>query len=279
MIALIARHLLSRRCDATSMTIGTSARWSHGRPDSVPRRRRPARSLLTTRRIEEDDEFALGRLREAIAQCGFTEIVFEYEPVAAAYSYEQTLDRDELILIGDFGGGTSDFSILRVGPAAAAPRAHARVSRHRRRRRRRRRVRQADHPQAGRAAAGAGVRILLAAGQVPADSELALRAARALAPPVVSEYGEESRDAGAPAAQRAHSRAARGVRAPHQERAGIPAARGGPPHEVRAVDADRSAVRVSLRAGVDCEDGDAARVREVDRSPSCSGSPAASTAC
>ena len=64
----------------------------------------------------EDDEFALGRLRNAIAQCGFTEIVFEYEPVAAAYSYEQTLDRDELILIGDFGGGTSDFSILRVGP-------------------------------------------------------------------------------------------------------------------------------------------------------------------
>ncbi len=64
----------------------------------------------------EDNDFALGRLRNAIAQCGFTEIVFEYEPVAAAYSYEQTLDRDELILIGDFGGGTSDFSILRVGP-------------------------------------------------------------------------------------------------------------------------------------------------------------------
>ena len=38
------------------------------------------------------------------------------EPVAAAYSYESTLDHDELILIGDFGGGTSDFSLLRVGP-------------------------------------------------------------------------------------------------------------------------------------------------------------------
>jgi hypothetical chaperone protein len=64
----------------------------------------------------EDNEFALGRLRAAIEKCGFTDIAFEYEPVAAAYSYEQTLDRDELILIGDFGGGTSDFSILRVGP-------------------------------------------------------------------------------------------------------------------------------------------------------------------
>ena len=38
------------------------------------------------------------------------------EPIAAAYAYESTLDRDELILIGDFGGGTSDFSLLHVGP-------------------------------------------------------------------------------------------------------------------------------------------------------------------
>ena len=38
------------------------------------------------------------------------------EPVAAACAYESTLDHDELILIGDFGGGTSDFSLLRVGP-------------------------------------------------------------------------------------------------------------------------------------------------------------------
>jgi hypothetical chaperone protein len=38
------------------------------------------------------------------------------EPVAAAYAYESTLDHNELILIGDFGGGTSDFSLLRVGP-------------------------------------------------------------------------------------------------------------------------------------------------------------------
>jgi hypothetical chaperone protein len=38
------------------------------------------------------------------------------EPIAAAYAYESTLTRDELILIGDFGGGTSDFSLLHVGP-------------------------------------------------------------------------------------------------------------------------------------------------------------------
>jgi hypothetical chaperone protein len=47
---------------------------------------------------------------------GFERVDFEMEPVAAAYAYESTLDHDELILIGDFGGGTSDFSLLRVGP-------------------------------------------------------------------------------------------------------------------------------------------------------------------
>jgi hypothetical chaperone protein len=47
---------------------------------------------------------------------GFHEIEFEMEPVAAAHYYESTLERDELILIGDFGGGTSDFSLIHVGP-------------------------------------------------------------------------------------------------------------------------------------------------------------------
>lgn len=65
---------------------------------------------------EDDDDYAVSRLREAFAIAGFDQVDFELEPVAAAYSYESTLDHDELILIGDFGGGTSDFSLLRVGP-------------------------------------------------------------------------------------------------------------------------------------------------------------------
>jgi hypothetical chaperone protein len=64
----------------------------------------------------EDDDFAVSRLREAFAAAGFERVDFEMEPVAAACAYEATLDHDELILIGDFGGGTSDFSLLRVGP-------------------------------------------------------------------------------------------------------------------------------------------------------------------
>jgi len=64
----------------------------------------------------ELDAFAAERLLAAIRLVGFDEIVFEYEPVAAAYAYEERLRRNEQILIGDFGGGTSDFTIISVGP-------------------------------------------------------------------------------------------------------------------------------------------------------------------
>jgi hypothetical chaperone protein len=66
---------------------------------------------------EADNEFALGRLRQAYLQAGFTHVTFAMEPVAAAFAYEAAARRDELVLIGDFGGGTTDFSLLRVGPA------------------------------------------------------------------------------------------------------------------------------------------------------------------
>jgi hypothetical chaperone protein len=64
----------------------------------------------------EDDALALSRLAAALRNAGFREIAFEYEPVGAAWHYERGLEEDELILIADFGGGTSDFSLLRVGP-------------------------------------------------------------------------------------------------------------------------------------------------------------------
>jgi hypothetical chaperone protein len=65
---------------------------------------------------EEDESMALQRLREAFDAAGFEKITFEFEPVGAAYFYESRLDHDELILIADFGGGTSDFSLMPVGP-------------------------------------------------------------------------------------------------------------------------------------------------------------------
>jgi hypothetical chaperone protein len=67
-------------------------------------------------RSDAEDAFAMNRLRAAVERGGFEHIVFEYEPVAAAYNYERQLDHDELMLIADFGGGTSDFSLMQVGP-------------------------------------------------------------------------------------------------------------------------------------------------------------------
>jgi hypothetical chaperone protein len=71
-------------------------------------------------RFVDDDEKADARAQsvlEAIAQrAGFRDIVFVYEPIAAAHHYEQTVSREELALIADVGGGTSDFSVIRVGP-------------------------------------------------------------------------------------------------------------------------------------------------------------------
>jgi len=75
---------------------------------------RPVRFLSAE--SKEDDDWAVTRLRKALLTAGFDNVVFEYEPVGAAYYYEIRLDHDELVLVADFGGGTSDFSLLRVGP-------------------------------------------------------------------------------------------------------------------------------------------------------------------
>jgi hypothetical chaperone protein len=67
-----------------------------------------------------DDDFAIARLRKAFANAGFDEVHFLPEPVAAAYKYRQGLDHAELVLIADFGGGTSDFSLVHLQPSQAA---------------------------------------------------------------------------------------------------------------------------------------------------------------
>jgi hypothetical chaperone protein len=75
---------------------------------------RPVR--FVSAETDEDEAFAVSRLEAAFKHAGFESVEFEFEPIGAAYAYESTLQRDELILIGDFGGGTSDFSLLHVGP-------------------------------------------------------------------------------------------------------------------------------------------------------------------
>ena len=65
------------------------------------------------------DHAAQGELEAAARARGFKHIAFQFEPIAAALDYEQTVEREELALIVDIGGGTSDFSIVRVSPDGA----------------------------------------------------------------------------------------------------------------------------------------------------------------
>tara|TARA_R110002096_G_scaffold436051_2_gene666321 strand:+ start:66380 stop:67642 length:1263 start_codon:yes stop_codon:yes gene_type:complete len=69
---------------------------------------------------EADDERAIARMRSGLALAGFDDVVFENEPNAAAAKYGASLEQEELVLIADFGGGTSDFCLLKMRPGSAA---------------------------------------------------------------------------------------------------------------------------------------------------------------
>ncbi len=66
------------------------------------------------------DAFAQDRLESAARLAGFTTVDFRREPIAAARAFETTLERDVLCLVGDLGGGTSDFTVMRLGPGRAS---------------------------------------------------------------------------------------------------------------------------------------------------------------
>ena len=60
-----------------------------------------------------DETLAVSRLKTAFANAGLPSVDFAFEPLGAAYWYARTLRRDETVLVADFGGGTSDFSVIR----------------------------------------------------------------------------------------------------------------------------------------------------------------------
>ncbi|MCX7217788.1 MAG: Hsp70 family protein [Burkholderiales bacterium] len=69
--------------------------------------------------IDDDrnaDRIAQNTLEDIALAVGFKEISFQYEPIAAAIDYESRIEREELVLIADIGGGTSDFSLVRLSP-------------------------------------------------------------------------------------------------------------------------------------------------------------------
>ncbi len=64
----------------------------------------------------EADKRAEATLAQIAHEVGFREVSFQYEPIAAALDYERQVTREEIALIADIGGGTSDFSIVRLRP-------------------------------------------------------------------------------------------------------------------------------------------------------------------
>lgn len=66
------------------------------------------------------DAMAQASLEAAAHAVGFSEVHFQYEPIAAAFDYERQTTRERLVLVADIGGGTSDFSVVRVGPERMA---------------------------------------------------------------------------------------------------------------------------------------------------------------
>ena len=100
-VAMFVRHL-KQKAEAFAGREITAV--VHGRP---------------VRFVDDDDEAdaRAERVLENVArQVGFRDVAFVYEPIAAAHHYEQTVQAEELVLVADIGGGTSDFSVIRIGP-------------------------------------------------------------------------------------------------------------------------------------------------------------------
>jgi hypothetical chaperone protein len=71
--------------------------------------------------VAREDALAEARLGRAARMAGFREVWFCYEPVAAAYDFAGHFDQPRTVLIADFGGGTSDFTVVRMKPTDFSP--------------------------------------------------------------------------------------------------------------------------------------------------------------
>lgn len=68
---------------------------------------------------KQADLLAQDTLEQAALKAGFKDVLFQYEPIAAALDYEQHITQEEIALIVDIGGGTSDFSVVKISPEHA----------------------------------------------------------------------------------------------------------------------------------------------------------------
>ncbi|HLK25055.1 MAG TPA: Hsp70 family protein [Caulobacteraceae bacterium] len=97
---LLSTFLLRLRAHAGEAMAGTPTRLIVGRP-------------VRFAGAYPDPALALTRYETAFRRLGVEEILYAYEPVAAAFFFARRLEADATVLVGDFGGGTSDFSIVR----------------------------------------------------------------------------------------------------------------------------------------------------------------------
>ncbi len=65
----------------------------------------------------KDDEMAQARLLQAAFRAGYEKVYLQYEPIAAAFNYETTINKEQHVLVFDFGGGTLDVTVMRLGDA------------------------------------------------------------------------------------------------------------------------------------------------------------------
>jgi hypothetical chaperone protein len=107
---LLSTFLLKLRAYADAAMTDLPSRVIVGRP-------------VTFAGAAPSEPLALSRYETAFARMGFSEILYAYEPVGAAFFFARELDHDATVLVGDFGGGTSDFSIIRFEREAGEIRA------------------------------------------------------------------------------------------------------------------------------------------------------------
>ena len=82
---------------------------------------RPRRAVMGRPvRFVDDDDARDAAAESALADCarsaGYDEVRFELEPIAAAFDYERRIDKETRVMVVDIGGGTSDFTVVRLGP-------------------------------------------------------------------------------------------------------------------------------------------------------------------
>ncbi|MDZ4763120.1 MAG: Hsp70 family protein [Chloroflexota bacterium] len=100
---LIATYMLSLRYQLEALTGEAQTRVVLGRPVH-----------FVGSDGDAGDQLAQARLASAAHRAGFSDVYFQYEPVAAAYSYAVTVEQPQTVFVFDFGGGTLDTTVMRI---------------------------------------------------------------------------------------------------------------------------------------------------------------------